>query len=193
MNRLPEFAVARPTVVVTFVVLMVFGGLFNFLTMPRREDPEFTLKVCVVTTRWPGASAEQVERHITDPLEKAFQGLEEVKLIRSNSLSEQSVIFVELEQWVPSAKVDDAWDRIRARASSVQMPDAAIAPFVNDSFADTSVIVFAVHQTPLKGREEIEKRFEYTSRELDDFSERVRDALLLLPGVASVDRHGRSG
>ncbi|MEM9412402.1 MAG: efflux RND transporter permease subunit, partial [Planctomycetota bacterium] len=190
MNRLPEFAIARPVIIVTLVIILVIGGIVNFLTMPRREDPEFTLKVCVVSARWPGASAEQVERHITDPLEKAIQGLEEVKLIRSNSLSEQSVIFVELEQWVPAAKVDDAWDRIRARTRSVEMPDPDVSPFVNDSFADTSVIVFAVHQLPLPGDGSIDKRFEYTDRDLDLFSERVRDALLLLPGVANVERHG---
>ena len=190
MNRLPEFAVAKPTIIVFVVMLLVMAGVFNFLTMPRREDPEFTLKVCVVTTRWNGASAEQVERHVTDPLEKAFQGLEEVKLIRSNSLSEQSVIFVELEQWVPSAKVDDAWDRIRARARNVQMPDPNIVPFVNDQFADTSVIVFAVHQTPLANAESISAEHAYSQRELDRYSERIRDALLLLPGVANVERHG---
>ena len=190
MNRLPVFAVSRPTVIVTFVMLLVVGGVFNFLTMPRREDPEFTLKICVVSTRWNGASAEQVERHVTDPLEKAFQGLEEVKLIRSSSLSEQSVIFVELEQWLPGDKVDDAWDRIRARARNVQMPDPSIVPFVNDQFADTSVIVFAVHQNPLKGRDEIDPNYAYSHRELDNVSEKIRDALLLLPGVANVERHG---
>ena len=180
MNRLPEFAVARPTIIITLVMILVISGVYNFLTMPRREDPEFTLKVCVVTTRWPGASAEQVERHITDPLEKSFQGLEEVKLVRSNSLSEQSVIFVELEQWVPAAKVDDAWDRIRARtpaASKCRTPK--VVPFVNDSFADTSVIVFAAHQMPLPGKDTIESRFKYSNRELDNFSERDSRCLAL--------------
>ena len=190
MNRLPEFAVNRPTIVVTLVMILVAGGVFQFLTMPRREDPEFTLKVCVVTTRWSGASAEEVERHITDPLEKAIQSLEEVRLIRSNSLSEQSVIFVELEQWIPGAKVDDAWDRIRARVRNVQMPDPNLVPFVNDSFADTSVIVFAVHQEPVEGHDAIDEKFSYSQRELDNYSERIRDALLLLPGVANVERHG---
>ncbi|QEG20403.1 efflux RND transporter permease subunit [Mariniblastus fucicola] len=190
MNRLPEFAVARPTIIVTLVILLVSSGIFRFATMPRREDPEFTLKICVVTTRWNGATAEQVERHVTDPLEKAIQGLEEVRLIRSNSLSEQSVIFVELEEWVPGAKVDDSWDRVRARVENVQMPDQDIVPLVNDEFADTSVIVFAVHQQPLEGSDSIDPRFAYTQRELDDYSERIRDALLLLPGVAKVERHG---
>jgi len=190
MNRLPEFAVAKPTIVVTFVILLVLGGVLSFFTMPRREDPEFTLKICVVSTRWDGASAEQVERLISDPLEKAIQGLEEVRLIRSNSLSEQSVIFVELEEWVPAAKEDDAWDRVRSRVQNVQMPDSSIAPFVNDEFADTSIIVFAVHQQPLENANQIDPAFAYTQRELDNYSERIRDALLLLPGVAKVDRHG---
>ena len=187
MRRIPEFAVARPVIVVTFVLLFVAGGMFQFMNMPRREDPEFTLKICVVSARWNGASAEQVERHISDPLEKAIQGLEEVRLIRSQSLSEQSVIFVELEEWVPGSKVDDSWDRVRARVENVQLPDPDIRPFVNDEFADTSVIVFALHQTPLEDRE---SDYSYSQRELDDYSERIRDALLLLPGVAKVDRHG---
>lgn len=190
MKRLPEFAVNRPTIVVTLVVLLVLAGVFSFLNMPRREDPEFTLKICVVSTRWEGASAEQVEKLITDPLEKTIQGLEEVKLIRSSSLSEQSVIFVELEESVSSAKVDDAWDRIRARVEHVQMPAGAGVPFVNDEFADTSIIVFAVHQIPVEGAREIEPQYAYSQRQLDDYSERIRDALLLLPGVAKVDRHG---
>ncbi|XZE17571.1 efflux RND transporter permease subunit [Pirellulaceae bacterium SH449] len=190
MNRLSEFAVAKPTIVVSFVVVMVIGGIISFLTMPRREDPEFTLKVCVVSTRWQGASAEQVERLITDPLEKAIDSLEEVRLIRSHSLSEQSVIFVELEEWVPGFKVDGAWERVRARVQNVQLPDPSIVPFVNDEFADTSIIVFAVHQTPLQGESELDPSNAYTPRDLDNFSNIVRDAISLLPGVAKVDRHG---
>ena len=66
MNRLPAFAVARPTVVIAFVMIFVGWGIYSSFSMPRREDPEFTLKICVVATRWPGASAEKVEELITD-------------------------------------------------------------------------------------------------------------------------------
>ncbi len=190
MRRLPEFAVRRPTVVIAFVLILVALGCINFLTMPRREDPEFTLKVAVVSTAWPGASAEQMEELVTDPLEEAIDGMEEVKLIRSNSSSEASVIFVELEDWVPSAKVDDAWDRVRARVRNVAMPDADIVPFVNDEFADTSVILFAVHQRPMEIGQPIDPQYAYSERQIDVYSEKVRDALRLLPGVAKVERHG---
>lgn len=190
MNRLPAFAVARPTVVIAFVMMFVCWGIIAALTMPRREDPEFTLKICVVSARWPGASAEKMEELVADPLEEAIDGMEEVRLIRSTSSSEQTVIFVELEEWLPGAKIDDAWDRVRARVENVPMPDPAVVPFVNDEFADTSVILFAVHQQPADGSDTIDPRFAYSDRELDVYSERIRDALRLLPGVAKVERHG---
>ena len=72
MNRLPVFAVTRSTVVIAFVLMFVCWGIFSAFTMPRREDPEFTLKIAVVGTRWPGASAEKVEELVTDPLEEAI-------------------------------------------------------------------------------------------------------------------------
>ena len=138
--------------------------------------------------RW--GSAEKIEELVTDPLEEAIDGMEEVRLIRSTSSSEQSVIFVELEEWLPGAKIDDAWDRVRARVENVQMPDPAIVPFVNDEFADTSVILFAVHQQPMGEREAIDSTYAYSDRELDVYSEQIRDALRLLPGVAKVERFG---
>ena len=190
MNRLPAFAVARPTVVIAFVFIFVCWGIISAFTMPRREDPEFTLKICVVAARWPGASAEKMEELVTDPLEEAIDGMEEVRLIRSTSSSEQSVIFVELEEWLPGAKIDDAWDRVRARVQNVQMPDPAVVPLVNDEFADTSVILFAVHQQPIGENEIVDPVYAYSDRELDVYSEQIRDALRLLPGVAKVERHG---
>ncbi|MEW4486485.1 efflux RND transporter permease subunit [Thalassoglobus sp. JC818] len=190
MRDLPEFAINRPTITITLVVLLVAWGSISFLTMPRREDPEFTLKVAVVTTRWHGASAEQIEKLVTDPLEDAIDGLEEVRLIRSTSSSEQSVIFVELEDSVPGARVDDAWDRVRARIRNVAMPDESISPFLFDEFSDTSVLLYAVHQQPLDGDSTIEPQFEYSPRQLDLFSERIRDSLRLLPGVSQVGRFG---
>uniref|UniRef100_UPI0035631307 efflux RND transporter permease subunit n=1 Tax=Stieleria sp. TaxID=2795976 RepID=UPI0035631307 len=190
MRGLPEFAVRRPTITITLVLLLVAWGSVSFITMPRREDPEFTLKIAVVTTRWQGASAEQIEKLVTDPLEDAIDGLKEVRLIRSTSSSEQSVIFVELEDNVPGARVDDAWDRVRARIRNVPMPDQSISPFLFDEFADTSVLLYAVHQRPLDGDSAVDPKYAYSPRQLDLFSERIRDSLRLLPGVSQVGRYG---
>lgn len=190
MNALPEFAVKRPVVVIALVLISVAWGIISFLTMPRREDPEFTIKVCVVSTQWAGASAEKVEELITDPLEEAIDGLEEVKLLRSTSSNGLSVILVELEDALPGSATDGVWDKVRARIQNVQMPDPNIFPVVNDEFGDTSVILFAAHQIPLEGQDEIHPDDRYSPRMLDILSERIRDELRLMPGVAKVDRFG---
>ncbi|EAQ80529.1 efflux RND transporter permease subunit [Blastopirellula marina] len=190
MNYLPEFAIKRPTVVVSIVLMTVIWGVVSFMTMPRREDPDFTIKVCVVATRWTGASAQKIEELVTDPLEEAIDGLEEVKLIRSNSSNGLSTIFVELEDALPGNKVDDTWDKVRARVRNVPMPEPNITPYVNDEFTDTNIILFAVHQKPLNGAAEIDPAYAYSPRDLDLFSEQIRDELRLLPGVAKVDRFG---
>lgn len=190
LNGLPEFAIRRPTIVLVVVLITVVWGVVSFLTMPRREDPEFTIKISVVSTTWPGAPAETVEELITDPLEEAIDSLEEVHLIRSTTTNGRSTIFVEVEERIPGDRIDDIWDKVRARVAEVPMPEAGIRAVVNDQFGDTSVILFAVHQVPMPGAETIAPEQAYSPRQLDLFSEQVRDALRLLPGVATVDRFG---
>ena len=59
--NLPRFALSHQAIVLTFVVLLLAVGLFNFTTMSRREDPEITIRDALVITVWPGASATRVE------------------------------------------------------------------------------------------------------------------------------------
>ncbi|CAK8987720.1 Nodulation protein NolG [Durusdinium trenchii] len=178
------------TTVLTCVILLVVFGTVRFFTMPRREDPEFTIMTCVVTTSWPGASAMKVEELITDPIEEVLDGIEEVDVLRSTSTNGQSTIYVDLDDSLSPSLVDNVWDKVRARVAQVEMPEPGITPNVQDDFGDTSVIVFSVSQVPLPGAEAIDPQHEYTHRELDVYSDRVRDALRLLPGVAKVERHG---
>lgn len=190
MNRLPELAMRYRTTVTTCVTLLVLFGTYAFFTMPRREDPEFTIMTCVVTTSWPGASATKVEELVTDPLEEVLDGIEEVDVLRSTSSNGQSIIYVDLEDSLSPSLVDNVWDKVRARVAKVEMPEDNIVPRVDDEFGDTSVIVFAVSQIPLAGSSQIDPQHEYSHRELDIYSERVTDALRLLPGVAKVERFG---
>lgn len=190
MNRLPEFAVRRPVVVIALVLIAVAWGLGSFLTMPRREDPEFTIKVCVISTEWAGASAQKVEELVTDPLEEVLDGIEEVKLLRSTSANGRSTIFVELDDALPGSEVDAVWDKVHHRVKNVPMPESGLTPIVNDQFGDTSIILFAVHQVPLPEENSIDPENLYSPRMLDIYSERVRDDLRLLPGVAKVERFG---
>lgn len=187
---LPSLAVKYKPIVFTAVVLMMVYGLVSFFTMPRREDPEFTIRVCVISTRWPGAPATKVEELVTDKIEQEVNSIEEVETIRSTSIQGLSTVYVQLDDRVRPGNIPNIWDKIRARVELAQMPDPSIRPIVNDEFGDTSVLVLAVYQTPAHGRSEIRPQDQYSLRELEVFADEVRDALRLLPGVGKVEKFG---
>ncbi len=187
---LAGFAVKyRPIVISLVLVLMVYGAI-SFMTMPRREDPPFTIRVCVISTRWPGAPAEKVEELVTDKIEQEVNKIEEVKIVRSTSLQGQSTVFVELNDKIHPSDIQNVWDKVRAHVKLARMPDNSVQPIVNDEFGDTAVLVLAVHQIPVHGRSEVREQDAYTLRELEVFAEEIEDALRLLPGVAKVDKFG---
>ena len=70
------------------------------------------------------------------------------------------------------------------------MPAPGIRPIVNDEFGDTAVLVLAVHQIPVHGRNHVREQDRYTLRQLDKYAEDVQDELRLLPGVGKVDKFG---
>jgi len=181
MNNLPEFAIRNKSVVVSIVIMLVFAGAYAFQTMPRREDPEFTIMTCTVTTQWVGASAVDVEELITDPLEEVLDGIEEVDVLRSTSTNGLSTIFVDLDESMSPSDVPNVWDKVRARVKNVRMPEQGIVPIVNDEFGDTAVILFAVYQQPADDPDQ-EFAYRYTDRDLDIYSDRLRDALRLIDG-----------
>ena len=193
----------RP-VVLTLVALMTAWGIITFLTMPRREDPEFTIRTCVVATQWPGTPAIKVEELVTDKLEESLDSLEEVDFLSSETINGQSTIFVNLTDDIPVGDIQNVWDKVRAKVDLVEMPASNIRPVVNDEFGDTTILLLGIYQTPLNedekdggysafqsnGYDRIEDEHHYSPRELEIYADRVRDAVRLLPGVAKADKYG---
>ena len=179
----------RP-VVLTMVALLTFWGVVTFFTMPRREDPEFTIRSCVVATQWPGAPTVKVEELITDKLEDELDGIEEVETLRSTTINGLSTIYVDVEDSVSRDDIQNVWDKVRAKVELVPMPSQNIKPVVDDDFGDTSILVLGIYQVPLEGEDEVAEANQYTARELEQFADQVRDVLRLLPGIAKVDKYG---
>ena len=188
--NLPAFAVRYRAIILSAVILLMAWGALSFFTMPRREDPEFTIRVCVVSTNWPGAPAEKVEELITDPLEQELVSIEEVDIVRSTSKLGSSTVYVELDDRVGPSEIQNVWDKVRSRVELVQMPEPSIRPVVNDEFGDTTVLLLAIHQTPSHDRDQIRDQDRYTLRQLEEYADEIGDELRLLPGVAKVDKFG---
>lgn len=185
-----QLSMTYRTVVVTVVLLLTIWGTITFMTMPRREDPQFTIRTCVVATRWQGAPAVKVEELITKEIESALDGLEEVKKLESTTINGLSTVYVDLTDDVPVDTIQNVWDKVRAKVDLVEMPDDNIRPIVNDDFGSTAVMLLAIYQTPLKGQTSVDERVRYSPRELEIFADRIKDSARLLPGVANVEIYG---
>lgn len=188
--NLSRIAIERRPVVYTLVGLLTAWGVYTFFTMPRREDPEFTIRTCVVSTRWEGAPTVKVEELVTDKLEQELDTIDEVDYLNSETTTGQSVIYVNLDDNIKPENIQQVWDKVRAKVDIVEMPAEGVRPIVNDEFGDTTVLLLGVYQTPLEGNDAIDERDRYSPRELEVFADTVRDAVRLLPGVAKVDKYG---
>ena len=187
---LADVAMRYRPVVLTLVALLTCWGAFTFVTMPRREDPEFTIRSCVVSTQWPGAPTVKVEELVTDKLEEALDGIEEVERVRSTTINGLSTIYVDIEDRVTSDTIQNVFDKVRAKVELVRMPNRDVRPIVNDDFGDTSILVLGVYQVPLEGQTEVDERYRYTPRQLEQYADQIRDVLRLLPGIAKVEKYG---
>ncbi len=171
--NLPGFALRHKPVVISLVICVVVLGIQAFLNAPRREDPEFKIRDAVITCEWPGATAEQVEKHVSDKIEAQMLELKEILRITSTSAAGRAVIGVRTLQSI--ADPDPVWSKVKAELKLVtpQLPKGCKEPWLNDKFGDAAAMVLAMYQDP-----EGAKRRKYTAAELENYAKKLRDALM---------------
>ena len=176
--NLAGFAVRNRLVCAIAAICVAAAGWHAYRTMPRLEDPDFTIRTAVVATQYPGASAEEVANEVTEALESAIQEMEEVEKVVSTSQIGLSRIDVHIEFAFSRsrAELDLVWSKLRDRVRSArsQLPPGALEPAVNDSFGD----VFGLYYV-LTGEG-------FSPRELHDYAKRLRTELLAVPDVGKV-------
>src|SRR5712691_2525740 len=148
------------------MIVLAAIGVGSYLRLGQAEDPDFTFKLMVVRTTWPGASAEEVERQLTDKIEKKLQETPRLDFLRSYSKPGESVVFV-------FVKDSSRPDEIRAT-----LPQGVIGPFFNDEFGDTFGNIYAITGDG----------FSYA--QLKEIADRIRNQLLRVKDVAKVDLIG---
>ena len=166
----------RVTLVALFIVFV--GGLAGYASLPRAEDPGFTIRTAVVTTVFPGASPERIESLVTSPIEEIIQQIPEVETIRSSSNTSMSIVYVEVADEITALR--PVWDELRRRIDDVatDLPAEAMQPEVNDTFGDVYGTLIAV---VAEG---------YTPTERSDFADELKMRLLELDDAAKVEVYG---
>jgi multidrug efflux pump subunit AcrB len=160
------------------LVLALVAGLATYFTLPRQEDPGFTVRAAVVTAFYPGATPQEVEKLVTDPLEEEIGEIPELEFVNSESRSGASVIQVEVQDQY--SEIEPIWTDLRERvqAARPRLPEGVIGPRVNDNYGDRYSTVVAMTG----------EGFSYA--ELEAISEEVRKMLLGLENVGKVQVHG---
>ena len=178
--NLTGFALERQTLTNFLVFLIVAGGLFSFATLGRLEDPDFTVKVGVIITQYPGASPEEVELEVTDQIERAIQEMPQLDTLYSFSRAGLSIIKVDIKQQYSAPKLPQVWDEVRKKVRDVtlQFPPGVMEPDILDDFSFVFGFVLAVTGEG------------YTYAEIDDAAKAIKKELSLVPGVSRVELWG---
>jgi len=175
--NIAEWSIRRPVAVWLLVIGCLIGGLWGFSTVGRLEDPGYTLKTALVFTAYPGASAQEVEREVTETLEAAIQGMPQLLWVASKSAPGLSEITVEIKDTYGPREMPQVWDELRRRLSDAtpDLPAGAAPPMVNDDFGDVYGLYYAV---TAEG---------YSPAERREIARTLRRELLTVTGVAKVE------
>lgn len=177
---LAAVAIEKKAITYFGIALVIIGGVFCYFQLGQLEDPEFSVKTAVITTSYPGASAEQVELEVTDRIETKLQEMTELKNVYSNSRPGLSIIKVDIKSNYWSDRLPQVWDVLRKKVADVEptLPPGAGKPKVGDDFGYVFGFLLAVSSDG----------FSYA--ELETIVRDMRKELSVVKGVARVDFWG---
>jgi multidrug efflux pump subunit AcrB len=175
--NLSALAVRERAVTLFLIIAISVAGLYAFLNLGRAEDPSFTVKAMTIITSWPGATAQEMQDQVAEPLEKRMQELKWYD--RTETFTRPGLAFttVVLRDATPPKDVPEEFYQARKKLDdeAARLPRGVQGPFVNDEYGDVTFALYA-----LKARGE-------PQRLLVREAEQVRQRLLHVPGVKKVN------
>jgi multidrug efflux pump subunit AcrB len=166
----------HPLANIAFVVTLIMGVL-SYTGMPREQDPEINFNWVNITTVYPGATSDQVERLVTNPLEDAINGVRDVRFVSSNSKENVSSIlvrFYDLSEREFDKRINDLRRDIQNKASA-ELPSVVKEPSILEITTSNG---FPTAQVTVEGQADDEV--------LRLNARRVRDDLEAMAGVDQV-------
>jgi multidrug efflux pump subunit AcrB len=175
--NLSDWALGHRSLVWYFMIAFMAAGLFSYLHLGRQEDPDFTIKTMVIQAQWPGASAEELTRQVTERIEKKLEELESLDYTKSVTVAGQTTVFVYLRDSTKAGDVTPTWVRVRNMVADIKgdFPQGVIGPLFNDRFGDVFGNIYAFTSDGL------------SQRQLRDRVDDIRGKILTVPDVGKVD------
>jgi multidrug efflux pump len=163
-----------------FILAATIAGISAYFQLGQREDPNFTFRAMVVRAVWPGATTSQMDRFVTDKIERKLQELPGLKRTVTFSKSGEAQVIVELQDTVRKKDVTDTWYQVRKKLADARntFPPDMIGPFYIDEFGDVFGSIWAFTGDG------------FTLTELRDHVEQVRQQLIRVPDVNKIELVG---
>ena len=178
--NLSALAVRERSITLFLIVAIILSGTYAFLRLGRAEDPSFVIKTLTVTAVWPGATAQEMQDLVAEPLEKRMQELRWYDRVETFTRPGIAVMMVTLSDKTPASAVAEEFYQARKKVGdeAPKLPAGVQGPFVNDEYSD---VIFAVYALEAHGM---------PPRELTREAETLRQRLLHVPGVKKVNIQG---
>ncbi len=151
--KLTEIAIKESRLTLTLVVFVVLGGLIALFNLPRSEDPKIPFRFALVTTIYPGASAERMENLVSSKIEEAVKEVPEVDFVNSLSRNNASGVLIKLKDDYRDLR--PIWDRLRRKIERVgnDFPEGVKGPFFNDEYGEVFGIIVTISSRNLPYQE----------------------------------------
>ena len=178
--NLSAWALGNRQIVLYLMLLMAVVGALSYSKLGQSEDPPFTFKAMVIQTQWPGATAEEVSRQVTERIEKKLMETGEYERIVSFSRPGESNVTFMARDSLHSEQIPDLWYQIRKKIGDIRhtLPADIQGPFFNDEFGTTFGNIYA-----LTGQ-----GFDYAI--LKDYADRIQLQLQRVKNVGKVELIG---
>jgi len=176
--KLTTLALKNKNTIYLLAVMLLIFGVISYVTMPKELFPEINFPTVFVQTVYPGNSPEDIENLITRPLENELQTVKGIKSLKSNSLQDFSMIFVEFQTNIDikSAllEVKDAIDKAKSKLPTDMMTDPTAMNFDFNSFPILNVNISG----------------DYSLTQLKNYAEYLKDEIERINEVSKVDITG---
>ncbi|WP_350570800.1 efflux RND transporter permease subunit [Pseudomonas sp. H26/SER47-MNA-CIBAN-0231] len=178
--NLSEWALRNRQIVLFLMLLLAVVGALSYTKLGQSEDPPFTFKAMVIQTRWPGATAQEVSRQVTERIEKKLMETGEYERIMSFSRPGESQVTFIARDSMHSKQIPDLWYQLRKKVGDIRqtLPPGIQGPFFNDEFGTTFGNIYA-----LTG-----DGFDYAV--LKDYADRIQIQLQRVKDVGKVELLG---
>lgn len=172
-----KLAVNNKTTVYVLLLIIVIGGIFSYVTLPKEASPSITIPFVFVSTAYIGVSPEDIENLVTQKIENEVRALTDIKNI--TSISQESFSFVTIE-FNTNVNIDDALQKVRDKVSvaKTKMPTEIEEPVISEMNLSEQPIIYI----SLSGNFGLYK--------LKQIGDNLKDKIETIPGVLSVDLTG---